>query len=182
MGLPMRMIAALSLALMMFATSDLPIAAEPVPLKTVRKIRAAYGPATYLPTQMARGYNFRTWWIDDLYSEVLEETEGLRDVLPELVLDFWRGKGLLHLVQWAVFDARETAHPCSAPFVKGTITRVINGRAIHSLHTGGGRDTWTCVPYPAGPRLMRRVQVKLYSDRLAVGTAMRIVGTARRIP
>jgi hypothetical protein len=83
-----------------------------------------------------------------------------------------------------VFDARDTAHPCSAPFREGTITRVINGGAIRCLYLerGGGRDTWACVPYPAGRGRVRRVQVKLNADRLGVRTAMRIVGTARRIP
>lgn len=172
MGPLMRMAAALSLALAMFGASDLAMAAEPVPLKTVRKIRAAYGPATYLPTHMARGYKFTTWRIGD-------------DSEPGLFVDFWRGGALPQfLAQWQVYDARFIPYPCSAPFFEGTITRVINGRAVHSvyLERGGGRDTWACVRYRAGRGLVRRVQVKLYSDRLAVRTAMRIVGTTRRIP
>jgi hypothetical protein len=141
---------------------------SPIPASTLAQIRAEYGPLTYVPSSLPRGFIFTSWQIEEPPFEYLQ---------PILEITFGDNGVLL---RWTVFDKRDTNDPnvftggdCSKhPYA--SYSRTVDAKRIYYVAGNHGDSAWTCATQHVGVGLW----AENAPGRPSPVTVMRMVATA----
>ncbi len=142
--------------------------ASVIPSATVAQIRAEYGPLTFVPASLPRGFIFTSWRIEEPPFEYLQ---------PILEMTFGDNGVLL---KWTVFDKRDSNDPnvftggdCSAhPYA--SYSRNVDSKKVYYAAGNHGDSAWTC----AMPHVGVGLWVENTPGRPSAATVIRMVATA----